>query len=128
VSEIKISEYQHQVALFQWIAAAKLSKKPNFWKLKFAHCSLSGVKLSMGQAVKVKRSGAIRGVPDVFLPIPVGERHGLYIEMKTKGGKVSPEQNEFLEYAMEVGYVSAVCFSAKEAIELIEKYLQGDFS
>ena len=128
MSEIKISEYQHQVALFTWIKAAQLSKRPHYWKLKFAHCSLSGVKLSMGQAMKVKRSGGIRGVPDVFLPIPIGQRHGLYIEMKTKGGKVSPEQNEFLEYAMESDYISAVCFSAKEAIELIEKYLQGTFS
>lgn len=128
MSEIKISEYQHQVVLFQWINAAKNSKKNHYWKLKFAHCSLSGVKLSMGQAVKAKRSGAIRGIPDVFIPIPIGRHHGLYIEMKTKGGKVSPEQNEFLEYAAEVGYMAAVCFSSKEAIELIEKYLQDTFS
>lgn len=66
--------------------------------------------------------GLAKGFPDLFFPLPRGRYHGLFIEMKVKGGKLSPYQKKWLDYLRDAGYGTAVCFSAKEAIETIERY------
>lgn len=114
------SEYQEQCDLFEW-AELNLKKQPC---LKYMFATMNGVKLSIGQASKAKKSGNKRGVPDIILPFPSKHYHGLFIELKrSKGGVVSKEQKEFLEYLNSVGYLAVVCRGAKEAIECIVEYL-----
>jgi len=50
---------------------------------------------------------------------------GLYIEMKTRTpmGKISDDQKEWIDYLKGVGYKVAVCWTADEAIQAIEEYL-----
>jgi hypothetical protein len=83
--------------------------------------------------------GLRAGVPDLFLPYPIvyngGEKalmcgevtrwHGLIIEMKSKDtkGRVSEDQKKWIEYLKEQGYRVEVCWTAKEAINTIEGYL-----
>jgi len=52
------------------------------------------MRASIGAAVKAKKSGVMRGVPDLFAP-----EWNLYIEMKRqKGGALSPEQKDWHQY------------------------------
>ena len=55
------------------------------------YCSLRGVtvahvpnegKRSPQQGAKLKRMGMQKGFPDLVVPLPRGNYHGLYIEMK----------------------------------------------
>ena len=51
--------------------------------------------------------------------------HGLYIEMKSKDtkGRVSPDQKAWIDYLRSVGYKVAVAWTADEAIQIIEDYI-----
>lgn len=66
------------------------------------------------------------GVPDICLPVPRGEHHGLYIELKRRrNSKVTQKQMEWIESLVAQGYVAAVCRGCDEAISLITDYLNG---
>jgi len=71
----------------------------------------------------LKRKGVLAGVADVIMMKPSQRWHGLAIELKVKGGKLSPAQSKFLAALNREGYLAKVCWSAEEAIELICKYL-----
>ena len=74
-------------------------------------------------AVKLKAEGVRKGVLDLFLMIPAGTKHGLFIEMKYDKNKPSDEQKEFIGRAESRDYATDVCWTAEEAIATIEKYL-----
>jgi hypothetical protein len=117
----KISEHDEQVLVFEW---AKLSTG-KYPFLGYMFGTLNGVKLSIGQAVKAKRSGNTKGVPDIILPYPNGKYYGLYIELKVGKNKPSKEQKEYIEYLNSVGYFADVRYGSTEAIDLIKDYIQG---
>jgi hypothetical protein len=68
--------------------------------------------------------GLTKGIPDLFLAIPNDLWHGLYIEMKAIGGKVSPDQTEVMELLSNQGYKCAVIDSFQSFQELILNYLK----
>lgn len=80
----------------------------------------------------LKAEGQRNGVADVFLPWPSSGWHGLYIEFKkpalkpkkdgSKGG-VSDEQQEFRDYVRSVGYGWVVCYTWREAVEVVKAYI-----
>jgi len=70
-----------------------------------------------------KPMGIEAGVSDYFLMIPKNKYSGLWIEMKEEGKKPTPKQKEFLERAKKIGYAVAVCFTWREAVEVIKNYL-----
>lgn len=80
------------------------------------------------EAAKFKKLGVKAGVPDLQLIVPNGEIHGLWIELKSKKGKLQPSQRLMIQRLEEQGYMCKVCFGADEAIDEIKKYLmiQGD--
>ena len=87
------------------------------------------------RGAQMKAEGVKAGVPDIFLPCPVGRCAGLYIEMKKPvlGPKVegtfpglSKEQKEFAKYATSVGYDWQVCYSWREAARVLQTYLLSD--
>lgn len=119
-------ESQEQEKVFSWINA----NKNKYYELALCHASLNGVKLSPGAAVKAKKQGMVKGVPDIFLPViessdmTLHPYHGLFIEMKRKkDSKVSQEQTMFMAAVEDQGYMCKVCYGADEAIETIKKYL-----
>lgn len=116
------NEGAEQELLFSW-AALNSGAHPELSKM---HHIPNGGNRNSTEAAKLKRQGVLKGVPDIFLPCARGAYHGLYIELKAKGGKVSPEQEEFLHGVLGEGYMAAVCYGATSAIELIRKYLRGD--
>ena len=116
------TELQEQIAVFSW-ANTQLDKYP---LLRYMNASLNGVRLTIGQATIAKRSGLLKGYPDIFLPLRNKEYSGLFIELKrVKGGVVSPEQKDFLSFLNSQGFKAVVCRGSKEAIETIECYLNN---
>ena len=111
-----MSEHAEQVAVIQWF---------RYQYPKFAKCLWAipngGVR-HIGTAVKLKAEGGMAGVPDLFLMIPAAEYHGLFIEMKVKGGKVSSSQKEFMNVATAMGYKAVVCYGFDEAKQAINDY------
>jgi hypothetical protein len=116
---MKTTEYQEQKALIQW-ANLHLKKYPC---LEYLHASLNGIHTTPSQAMMAKMSGLKSGVPDLFLPVKTKEFSGLFIEMKSAKGVLSPNQKKFLAYLSSQNFKCVVAYSAKEAAESIINYL-----
>ena len=114
-------ESNEQQALFQW---AKLMQG-QYPELSLLHAIGNGGKRNLIEAVRMKREGVKAGVSDIFLPVARGEFHGLYIELKVRGGKTSPSQKWWIEETTKQGYYSVVCVGWVEASEVIKHYLEG---
>lgn len=84
----------------------------------------NGGKRSKTEAARFCAAGVRSGVPDLFLPCSRGGYHGLWIEMKAIGGRVSREQEQWRKDLLEQGYMCAVCYGADAAIATIEKYMR----
>jgi hypothetical protein len=72
---------------------------------------------------RMKKEGMRAGTCDLFLSTARAGFHGLWIEMKTADGVISPEQLEELAHLAKEDYSTAVCRSTDEAIAEIEIYL-----
>ena len=116
-----MSEAQEQAALIQW-ARLQSGRYP---PLRFLHHIPNGGSRHPAEAANLKRQGVKPGVPDLCLPFPVGGKHGLYIEMKWGKNRPTSAQREWLEGLAALGYATAVCYSAEEAIDVIKRYLRG---
>ena len=111
------TEYQEQVAVIDWCNHHPIAKH--------IFAITNGARVAIGQAVKLKRAGVRKGVPDLFLPVPRREDYGLFIELKRKkGGVISTEQKEWIKTLRGNGYAAVVCAGADEAITVIKNYLQ----
>jgi hypothetical protein len=121
MTRIKPTEHSEQCAVIEW-ANAHESQYP---VLKRLHAVPNGGHRHIAVAVKMKAEGQKPGVPDLDLPYPNRKlrKHGLRIEMKITGGRVSPEQQDWIDYLNSVGYMAVVCWSADEAIETIQQYI-----
>ena len=117
------TESDEQKWLFQW-AADVLGKYPEL-ALMF-HIPNEGKRSSRTGAL-MRREGLKRGVPDIFLPVPRGKYHGLFIELKrTKNSSVSDDQKGWLEALRRQGYDAHICKGWVEAAEAIERYLKEE--
>ena len=76
------------------------------------------------EAAKFKAMGTLAGFPDLFIFIPKGGFNGLFIELKTKTGKVSENQELMIERLNEQGYRAVVCYGFDESIKTIKDYLE----
>lgn len=119
-------EYEAQCAVFAWSALME-GKYPD---LKLLFSTLNGVRTSMRQAIKAKKAGMKKGVPDIWLPVSSskqgwvgGTTFGLVGEMKAPKGHLSPEQGDWLAALRYQGWQTGVWYSAEEAIAAISDYL-----
>lgn len=84
----------------------------------------NGGKRGKVEAIRFKAEGVKAGVPDICLPVPRGEWHGLYIELKRReGGRVSQDQVDWMEALMRQGYYTAICRGSEDAQRVILAYL-----
>jgi hypothetical protein len=102
----------------------------NYIKLAYPdvlYCaSAGGMRTSYLQAIKMKRTGYVKGFPDLFIYEPRGQFFGLAIEMKKeKGGVASPEQKRWQEQLRNRGYCSYICKGKDEAIKIIDEYFNS---
>lgn len=119
-TDIKISEHQHQKTFVQY---CDLNNIPVFAIPNAQVLSFLNRDAAMKVVAKLKHEGLKRGVPDLFIPIPTNKYHGMFIEMKTKSGKTSIHQKQWLEKLNMNNYYACVCYSADEAICKLKFYL-----
>jgi len=111
-------EHRLQVACVNWFGYA-------YPKLKHLLIAIpNGGKRHLTTARKLKAEGAKPGVPDLFLAAPLWSYGGLWIEMKVKPNKPSPNQLTYLK-ALSNDYAVAVCYSFDEFERIVTDYLDG---
>lgn len=111
-------EDAEQAAVFGWASY--------YPALRWMHSIPNGGYRNIREAARLKKQGVKPGVYDIFLPMPMGHYHGLYIEMKRrkKDGASRPTLDQ-LEFGLDMlgeGYKVVVCYGANAAIEVITKY------
>lgn len=71
----------------------------------------------------MKRMGVLKGASDLFMAWPNGGYPGLFIEVKSKTGKLTKEQKEFLQRMRDRGYKALACYGAEEVINTMKEYI-----
>ena len=116
-----MSEHQEQTALIAWATLA--ARVYPALRLLFAIPN-GGARDAVTGAL-LKAEGVRPGVPDLCLPVARHGYHGLYIEMKDRGGKVSRAQRVWMTDLAAEGYRVEVCYGWEQARETLESYLEG---
>jgi len=115
-----LSEAQEQRMLFQWANMVKGA----YPALELLFAIPNGGRRDMIEARHLKETGVKAGVPDICLPVPAHHYTALYIEMKrTKGGRVSEDQQGWIAALNRVGCLAVVCKGWEEARTVILNYL-----
>ena len=87
---------------------------------------LQGTKTERGrQWAALALEGATAGAPDLFLAIPGKATHGLFLEIKTKSGRQTPEQKNFEALATAQGYAYFVPRSLDEFIKTVTDHMES---
>lgn len=120
---MKQLEHKEQVALIEWWRYAH-QLFGLYESLLFA--IPNGGARSATTGALLKAEGVRAGVPDLFLAVPRGSYHGLFIEMKKpKGGVVSAAQEAMCAELRRQGYAVEICHGWQEAVTTITSYLNG---
>lgn len=114
------TEHANQVALFAW-AALNFEKYP---ELQMMFAIPNGGLRSKITAAMLKAEGVRAHIPDIFLPVPRGPWHGLFMELKKIGGRVDPGQFEYIGKLIDLGYGACVCVGWERAVETLISYLE----
>ena len=121
------SEFETQCVFREWMTL----QHPTI----LMHCDLSGVRLPIGYAVKIKKLNPDRAWPDIFIAEPRGKYHGLFVELKrslddlyTKGGSFREtqhikEQRHILRILRQKGYKTEFACGFKELQNVVSDYL-----
>jgi hypothetical protein len=115
------TEHEDQAALITWfdLQYPKLSGR--------LAASSGGARMRPATAKKEKAAGMRKGYPDLNLLTPRHGFAGLIIEMKrVKGGRLDPDQADWLQWLNDQGFMAVVCKGFDAAKETIEKYLATD--
>lgn len=76
------SEAQHQAYVIKWSQQPSIRRQ---WpELALLHHIPNGGTRDAVEAKHLKQQGVKSGVPDLCLPVPRGQYHGLYIEIKRR--------------------------------------------
>lgn len=116
-----MTEAQEQALVIKW------SKQPGI-RARWPELSLlfhvpNGGSRDVVEGKHLKQQGVKKGVPDLCLPVPSGQYHGLFIEMKTAEGRATKEQRWWIEHLSAAGYFAQVCHGWEAAVALLEWYL-----
>lgn len=112
-------EAEEQEALFRWAVWA--SKQTPALELLF-HVP-NGGRRDAKEAAHLKRQGVRAGVPDLCLPVARSGYNGLFIELKTEGGRASAEQKDWIARLRLEDYKAEICVGWMEAVRVICGYL-----
>ncbi len=113
------TEHSQQVAFMCWC-----QQQDHDTRLKRAFAIPNGGQRNKVTASRLKAEGVKKGVPDVFIPVPVGTYHGLWIEFKKKQGRASKEQLDWLDYLQSQNYSCFVAYSYCQAMDAALDYIK----
>jgi hypothetical protein len=84
----------------------------------------NGGKRNPKEAARLKAEGVLAGVPDLFLAVPKGTWHGLFMELKNGKSNNLTENQKRVMYKMRMrGYRAEVIRSLEDFEKIIEEYL-----
>lgn len=115
------SEDAEQEGVIQW-ARMLTGRYP---ELALLHHIPNEGKRSSATGRKLQRLGVLAGVPDLHLPVAKAGYYSLYIEMKYGNNRLQKTQKEFLTAAAAEDNYCVVCYTAEDAIGVIEDYLHN---
>jgi hypothetical protein len=115
-----MSEHSEQKSLITW---CDLNRK-NYPGLEWIFAIPNGGKRNIITAKKLKAEGVKPGVFDLFLPVPRGIYHGLFIEMKFGKKNLTEKQEEFRHFVFAQGFYYCVCWTWIAATDGIIYYLR----
>ena len=126
-------EDSHQITLMNWSRVVRLpdlpNVKPNSRLIDYLFHIPNGGKRGKIEAAIFKKMGTKAGVSDLFLPIPMDGKAGLWIELKapynstTEKNYPTQAQKTWLGLMALAGFKTAVCYGWFEAREVINNYL-----
>jgi hypothetical protein len=119
MSKARATEHEEQKALIERVRLNE-NQHP---KLKLLFAIPNGGLRHRATAGKLKAEGVKAGVPDLFLPVASHGCHGLFIELKAKGGTVTESQWAMLKALSEEGYRALIAVGHDEAWMRIMEYL-----
>ncbi len=140
------TEDMHQEAVFMWVEKAarhgilaandpmcyqsydytlnKYGKAEALPQLTHMFAIPNGELRHKAVAMKLKKQGVKKGVPDIMLPVKTSMYGGLFIEMKRAGkGRLSEEQQKYIDFLHKNNYKIEICFSWQAAVSAITNYL-----
>ena len=118
---VRTPEHLEQAALMTWASLPHVLRR--YPDLALLHAVPNGGHRHIAVARAMKAEGVRPGVPDLDLPVARGGFIGLRIEMKAKGGRLSPEQVRWIDALAAAGHRCHVCYGWEEARERVEGYL-----
>ena len=68
--------------------------------------------------------GVLPGASDLFIAVPRKMFHGMFLEMKTKKGRLTENQKTFLQDMKSQGYHASAAYGSDDAIYQINNYLK----
>jgi hypothetical protein len=109
-------EHDIQSVFFSWLDAYGVMRWPRF---------VVGGKFQ-AFAIPNEGQGLRSGVPDVFIPIPSINYHGLFIEFKRdEKSRVTITQKEWIRQLQDCCYCVRVCRSVDDAANVVIAYMEG---
>lgn len=118
MSKAKLTESQEQRLLVQWFDLHYPQLQDLFFHIP------NGGHRHMLVAKKMKSEGVRPGIPDLKLAVPKQGYHGLFIEMKAQGGRLSPRQKVVISKLRANGYRVEVCRGFDAARAVVQDYLR----
>jgi len=118
---VRASRYKEedfiQIALVNWFK----TNYPDFAE-DLAHVA-NQRKCHPLEGKKLQDMGIKKGFSDLEIAVPTIHYNGLYIEIKTKDGRLTKEQKEFIDRKNKRGYFATVARGLEEGKKVITNYL-----
>ena len=87
--------------------------------------TVGGVRVAMHTALRMKRAGYKKGIPDLLIFEPRKGFVGLALEVKTPTGRASDHQKEWQTRLREKGWKAEICKGLNDCIECIDEYFDN---
>jgi hypothetical protein len=117
--KLELSEHDIQKSFFDQIRMME----PKYPILKLMLAVPNAAKRSYKLAAMLKAEGMRKGMLDVLFLVPMKGFSGLAIEFKKVGGKLTPEQLDYIDLLTKSNWLVAVETDAESAINLVKRYL-----
>ncbi len=118
MARLETTESQIQSAYFDWVRIKEL-QDPRYSYLFKVPNETRG---NYGWLRKLQKEGMAKGMLDVLCAWPMPPFSGLAIEFKSKGGKLSTSQKEWLDKLEKAKWCVAICHSTEQAQVITEAY------
>lgn len=106
------------------IVTRSLALAADFPEITLLHAIPNGDWRGFGTGLKLKAQGVLPGIPDLFLPVPRGDFHGLYLELKKARGSVKPDQWAIMAALHSQGFQVRLTNHLGTALQIISDYLK----